>query len=54
MTIDEIMINGVMKSYDASEMEVHTVANKLNGLGYNTPDRTVAELFDYLELPALY
>jgi putative SOS response-associated peptidase YedK len=51
--IDETTIEGMMKPYDASEMEVHTIANKLNRLGYNTTDRTVIEPFDYPELPDL-
>jgi len=51
--MDETTIKGMMKPYDANEMEVHTVENKLNRLGYNTTDRTVMEPFDYPGLPAL-
>jgi putative SOS response-associated peptidase YedK len=50
---DLVQIREIMVPYSAGDMTAHSVMNKLNKLGYNTTDRTVAEPFEYPGLPGL-
>ena len=51
--LDEPSVKEIMLPYDSSEMEAYPVENKLNKLGHNTSDKTVTDLYEYIDLPVL-